>query len=71
MQPQLSDALLAEVDFKWLMNGHGWWVDATRFGCDPSYAAELLRCAMESDSAALRVSAAALLAAGHGCAGAK
>lgn len=68
--PQLNfdipETLLAEVDFKWLMAGQGWWVDVPRFDQDTSYAAQLLHCAMESDSATLRISAAALMAAGHG-----
>ena len=55
-------ALLAEVDFKWLMTGHGWWIDAARFHCDPSYAADLLRLAMASPSFALRDCAAFLQA---------
>ena len=63
--PQLNfdipDSLLAEVDFKWLMAGQGWWVDTTRFHEDPTYAKTLLRCAMGSRSSALRVCAAALL----------
>jgi hypothetical protein len=55
-------SLLAAVDFKWLMTGHGWWVDSARFHADPSYAATLLGLAMESPSAALRECAARLLA---------
>lgn len=39
------DALLAEVDFKWLMAGQGWWVDTARFHGDPDYAAQFLRSA--------------------------
>lgn len=55
-------ALLAEVDFKWLMAGHGWDIDVARLGADPAYAAKLLDWAMHSDSPALRDSAAKLLA---------
>ena len=55
-------SMLAEVDFKWLMAGEGWWIDAPRFETDPSYAAGLIRLAMESSSFALRESAAALQA---------
>ncbi len=55
-------SLLAEVDFKWLMTGHGCWIDAARFHCDPSYAADLLRLAMASPSFALRDCAAFLQA---------
>lgn len=56
-----SDArasLLAEVDFKWLMAGQGWWIDPTRFSCDPSYADGLIRFALASQLFALRASAA-------------
>ena len=53
-------SLLAEVDFKWLMAGQGWWIDTTRFHGDPSYAARLLRFALESPLLALRASAASL-----------
>lgn len=55
-------SILAEVDFKWLMAGEGWWIDAPRFETDPSYAAGLIRLALESSSFALRESAAALQA---------
>ncbi len=55
-------SLLAAVDFKWLMTGHGWWVDSARFHADPSYAATLLDLALASPSAALRECAARLLA---------
>jgi len=50
-------SLLAEVDFKWLMAGQGWWIDPTRFHCDPSYAAGLIRFALASQLLALRASA--------------
>ena len=55
-------ALIAEVDFKWLMAGHGWDIDMARLGVDPAYAAKLVDWAMRSDSPALRESAAKLLA---------
>lgn len=55
-------SLLAEVDFKWLMAGLGWWIDTTRFHSDPSYAAGFLRLAMASQSFALRECAASLQA---------
>ena len=58
----MTSAVLAEVDFKWLMAGHGWDVDMARLGVDPPYAARLLNWAMTSDSPALRESAAKLLA---------
>ncbi len=58
----MTAAVLAEVDFKWLMAGHGWDIDMARLGVDPSYAARLLDWAMKSDSPALRESAAKLLA---------
>ena len=54
--------LLAEVDFKWLMAGLGWWIDTTRFHSDPSYAAGYLRLAMASQTFALRECAASLQA---------
>jgi len=59
---EIPEALLAEVDFKWLMAGHGWQVDMARLGDDPTYAARLLTWAMNSDSPALRECAAALMA---------
>ncbi len=55
-------SLLTDVDFKWLMAGQGWWIDTTRLHCDASYAAGLLRMALESPSFALRECAAALQA---------
>lgn len=54
-------SLLAAVDFKWLMTGHGWWVDPARFHADPSYAATMLDLAISSPSSALRECAARLL----------
>jgi hypothetical protein len=64
--PQLNfdipDALLAEVDFKWLMAGHGWQIDTAKLGCDPEYAAHVLQWALDSDSPALRQCAMALQA---------
>ena len=59
-------ALLAEVDFKWLMAGQGWWVDTTRFHVDPLYAAMFLRSALASHCAALRDCAACLQALATG-----
>ena len=55
-------SLLSAVDFKWLMTGHGWWVDSARFSADPAYAATLLGLAMASPSSALRDCAARLQA---------
>ena len=64
--PQLNfdipEALLAEVDFKWLMAGHGWQIDTARLGRDPEYATRLLQWALDSDSPALRECATALQA---------
>lgn len=60
--PDARDSLLTEVEFKWLMAGHGWWIDMDRFHCDPAYAGDLLRMAMASESASLRDCAAALQA---------
>ena len=57
-----SVSLLTEVDFKWLMAGHGWWMDTTRFHRDSTYAAGLLGLAMASQSFALRECAATLQA---------
>ncbi len=45
--------LLTEVDFKWLMAGQGWHVDAARFQRDTAYAEKLLQLALESSCAAL------------------
>lgn len=56
-EPVVADAreaLLATVDFKWLMTGQGWWVDTARFHADPSYTRDMLRLAMSSSSFALR-----------------
>ena len=53
--------LLAEVDFKWLMAGQGWWIDPARFRQDPSYASHFLELAMDSPSRVLRDCAASLL----------
>jgi hypothetical protein len=55
---EACDSLLAEVDFKWLMAGQGWWIDQSRFRCDPLYAARLIRFGLTSQSFALRASAA-------------
>lgn len=54
--------LLEEVDFKWLMAGHGWWIDTSRLHNDPAYAAHLFDL-VEADttpSAALKDCAALL-----------
>jgi hypothetical protein len=56
------DALLAMVDFKWLMSGQGWWVDTARFHADPAYAWSLLELALASSSFALRECAGELRA---------
>jgi hypothetical protein len=56
--------LLEEVDFKWLMAGHGWWIDTSRLHNDPAYAAHLFDL-VEADttpSAALKDCAALLRA---------
>ncbi len=47
-------ALLAEVDFKWLMAGQGWLVDTARLHTDPAYAARFLGSALASHCEALR-----------------
>ena len=47
-------ALLAEIDFKWLMAGEGQWVDMALFQQDCAYAARYLRRAQASPCAALR-----------------
>lgn len=57
----ISEALLAEVDFKWLMSGQGWPVDMVRFQDDPSYATRMLETAISAGSPALRECAASLL----------
>lgn len=53
-------SFLQDVDFKWLMAGHGWWIDADRFHSDSSYAAHWLKLAEASDMPVLRESAAQL-----------
>lgn len=58
----IPDSLLAQVDFKWLMAGHGWHVDTARFDEDPAYASQMLEFALSSQSSVLRDSAAALMA---------
>lgn len=60
--PDPRASLLAEVEFKWLMAGHGWWIDMERFHRDAVYAAELLDLAGASQSSALRDCAAVLRA---------
>lgn len=55
-------SLLAEVDFKWLMAGHGEWIDLARLHDDASYAAALFSMALASPSFALRECAALLQA---------
>jgi hypothetical protein len=56
-----ADALLLlNVDFKWLMSGHGWWIDIPRIHQDPSYAAHCIDYAMTSTSIALLNCAAKL-----------
>ena len=55
-------ALLAEVDFKWLMAGQGCWVDSVRLQADADYATDMLRRAHASSCTALRHSATALQA---------
>jgi hypothetical protein len=55
-------SILAEVDFKWLMAGQGWWIDSARLHRDPSYATRFLRLAMASPCTPLRDCAASLQA---------
>jgi hypothetical protein len=56
-------SLLTEVDFKWLMAGQGWHVDATRFQTDAEYAKTLLGLALGSNCPALRDCATHILEA--------
>lgn len=51
---EVDPLMLEEVGFKWLMTGHGWWVDSTRLHDDPEYADGFLQLAMTSNSFALR-----------------
>ena len=53
--------LLTEVDFKWLMAGQGWHVDAARFQSDAAYAEKMLQLAIESSCAALSDCAAKIV----------
>jgi len=48
------DALVDLVDFKWLMAGHGWWVDLSRLRRDAAYAGECVRHGLASGSGLLR-----------------
>jgi len=58
-----DDTLLPEeVDFKWLMAGLGWWVNAERLHTDASYANHLLALAQASGSGAVCDCAAQLQA---------
>ncbi len=57
----IPDAVLAEVDFKWLMSGLGHRVDPKRFYVDQAYTMVLLQSGLRSESAALRECAASLL----------
>lgn len=57
----IPDALLAEVDFKWLMAGLGYRVDPKRFYADQAYTMDLLQSALRSESPAVRECAATLL----------
>lgn len=41
--------MLEEVDFKWLMAGQGWWIDAQRLHDDRSYASQWLERARQID----------------------
>ncbi len=50
--------LLQEVDFKWLMAGHGWWIDTARLHSDPCYATHLLDLVEATESVALKDCAA-------------
>ena len=52
--------LLEEVDFKWLMAGQGWWINAERLHSDQSYAAQCLALARDCELAPLRHCAALL-----------
>jgi len=60
VMPSECITLMQDVDFKWLMAGHGWWIDTDRFHRDSSYAAQLFKLAQESGTPALRDSAALL-----------
>ena len=55
-------ALLAEVDFKWLMAGQGCWVDSQRLQADADYATDMLQRAHASSCTALRHCATTLQA---------
>jgi hypothetical protein len=48
-----ADALLDEVDFKWLMAGQGHWVDTARLRSDANYAHFCVDAAMHSPCPAL------------------
>ena len=50
----LQDAMLVEVDFKWLMAGQGYWVDTTRLRCDAAYAHQCVEQALHCHCAELQ-----------------
>jgi hypothetical protein len=52
--------LLEEVDFKWLMSGLGWWINAERLHTDATYAAHLMALAQASGSGVVSDCAAQL-----------
>ncbi len=58
----IDAAMLLEVDFKWLMAGHGWWIDPGRLHADVSYARQCLKSAMATNCGALCACAAKLQA---------
>jgi len=60
------DLLLAEVNFKWLMSGLGWWVDMSRFHTDTHYADHFLMLGSSAESVALRECAALLRSQSEG-----
>ena len=59
-EDESGEYVLAEVDFKWLMAGEGWWIDSTRFHSDATYAARFLTSALYSSSNVLRECAESL-----------
>ncbi len=56
-----DDAFLAMVDFKWLMAGHGWWVDLSRMKRDGRYAVECARRGLSCESPLLQQHSLALM----------
>ena len=66
--PESENPIVDLVDFKWLMAGHGWWVDVARLQRDAAYARTCVAQGIASGSSVLRrrsVQVQPLLARAH------